>query len=108
MADTVERSFHERELQTCRTENEAKIKAFETKLGDFKNGLVDVLSTLTSHKTDFISDVDNQIIAKLERVEKSMEVNINTYKSFDVFIQNETLSDEDYAKITARKVPVPP
>ncbi len=104
----MERSFHERELQQCRTENEAKIKAFETQLGDFRTVLVETISKLERDKTDFISDVDIKIINKLNTLEKSMEGNFRAYESLNSFMQKETLSDSDYAQIKARQVHVPP
>ena len=104
MADTVEKSFHERELKQCRTDNEAKIKEFETQLEDFRTGLVDAMSELENNKAAFISDVDDQIIKKLNALQKSMEENFRAYESLNSFMQKETLSDADYAEIKARKV----
>ncbi len=108
MADTVERSFHDRELQKCKTENEAKIKAFETQLKDFRTDLADALSELGRNKADFISDVDDKIIKKLFSLEKIIELNLNACSRINSLIKEETLSEEEYAKITARNFPVPP
>ena len=62
------------------------------------------MSELENNKAAFISDVDDQIIKKLNALQKSMEGNVPAYESFNSFMQNETLSDADYAEIKARKV----
>lgn len=106
MAETVDKSFHDSELLKCRTQNEAQKKESDTKLGDFKKTLVEIYSDLERQKTDFISDADNQIIKKLSALETMSETNLNIYNRINSFIEDETLSGEEYVKIKARQTPV--